>query len=38
MGTMTGVFELELHDVETLEVDGDSDDAIELEEVNNITL
>lgn len=30
---MAGVFDLELHDVETVEVD-DSDDAIEIEEVN----
>lgn len=29
-----GVFDIELHDVETVEVD-DSDDAIEIEEVSN---
>lgn len=32
---MAGVFDIELHDCETVEVD-DSDDAIEIEEVKTI--
>lgn len=32
---MAGVFDIELHDCETVEVD-DSDDAIEIEEVNKL--
>lgn len=31
---MAGVFDLELHDVETVEVDDSDDDVIEIEEVS----
>lgn len=32
---MAGVFDLELHDVETVEVDDSDDDIIEIQEVKN---
>lgn len=35
---MAGVFDLELHDVETVEVDDSDDDIIEIEEVSAFRL